>query len=173
MLEPSDLGRMLVSTSPINPSPFEQRGRSDAGVEADGSFVLSDIGDGARLIRMNRLPDGLQLEAVYLEGRDVIDTPLEFVGGQTVSGVTLVLTDHITELTGMVHDDRGDALREFTVIAFPTDERLWQPQSRHIKASRPDQNALYRIRGLPPGKLSPVGGRSGPAGRMVQSPLSR
>ena len=100
---------------------------------------------------MSRLPDGLQLKAVYLDGRDVIDTPRGFAAGQTVSGVTLVLTDQITELAGMVHDDLGDALTEFTVIAFPTDERLWQPQSRHIMASRPDQNAQYRMRGLPPG----------------------
>lgn len=63
----------------------------------------------------------------------------------------LLLTDRITELTEMVHDDRGDALTEFTVIAFATNEALWQPQSRHIMASRPDQNAQYRIRGLPPG----------------------
>ena len=151
MPEPSDLERLLVTTSPLNPTPFEQRGGSDAGVEADGSFVLSDIGGGPRLIRMRRLPDGLQLKVVYLDGRDVIDTPLGFAAGQTVSGVTLVLTDQITELAGTVHDDRGDALTKFTVIAFPTDERLWQPQSRHIMASRPDQNAQYRMRGLPPG----------------------
>ena len=149
--DPSDLERLLVTTSPINPTPFEQRGGSNAGVEPDGSFVLSDIGGGPRLIRMNRLPDGLQLKAVYLEGRDVIDAPRDFAAGQSIAGVTLVLTDQITELAGMVHDDRGDAVTEFTVIAFPTDERLWQPQSRHIMASRPDQNAQYRMRGLPPG----------------------
>ena len=149
--DPSDLERLLVTTSPINPTPFEQRGGSNAGVEPDGSFVLSDIGGGPRLIRMNRLPDGLQLKAVYLEGQDVIDAPRDFAAGQSIAGVTLVLTDQITELAGMVHDDRGDAVTEFTVIAFPTDERLWQPQSRHIMASRPDQNAQYRMRGLPPG----------------------
>ena len=151
MPDPSDLERLLVTTSPLNPTPFAQRGGSDAGVEADGGFVLSDIGGGPRLIRLNRLPDGLQLKAVYLEGRDVIDTPRVFAAGQTISGVTLVLTDQITELAGMVHDEGGDAVTEFTVIAFPTDERLWQPQSRHIMASRPDQNAQYRMRGLPPG----------------------
>ena len=151
MLDPSAFERLLVTTSPLNPTPFEQRSRSDAGVEADGSFVLSDIGGGARLIRMERLPDDLQLKSVFVEGRDVIDTPREFTAGQTISGVTLVITDQITELAGMVHDARGDALTEFTVIAFPTDERLWQPQSRHIMASRPDQNAQYRMRGLPPG----------------------
>ena len=151
MPDPSDLERLLVTTSPLNPTPFEQRGGSDAGVEADGSFVLSDIGDGARLIRIRRLPDGLQLKAVCLEARDVIDASKDFGAGQTISGVTLVLSDQITELTGMVHDERGDALTEFTVIAFPTDDALWQPQSRHIMASRPDQNSQYRIRGLPPG----------------------
>ena len=63
----------------------------------------------------------------------------------------LVLTDQIAELTGTVQDDTGDALTDFTVVAFPSDERLWQPRSRHILASRPDQNAQYRLRGLPPG----------------------
>ena len=150
--DPSDLERLQVTTSPLNPTPFEQRGGAeDADVEEDGRFVLSNIGGGARLIRVGRLPDGLQLKAAYVEGRDVIDTPRDFAGGQTVSGVTLVLTDQITELTGMVHDGAGDALTEFTVIAFPTNDALWQPQSRHIMASRPDQNAQYRIRGLPPG----------------------
>ena len=105
MPDPSDLERLLVTTSPLNPTPFEQRGGSDAGVEADGGFVLSDIGGGPRLIRLNRLPDGLQLKAVYLEGRDVIDTPRAFAAGQTISGVTLVLTDQITELAGRVHDE--------------------------------------------------------------------
>ena len=149
--DPAALERLLVTTSPLNPTPFEQRGGADARVEADGSFVLSDIGTGPRLIRMSRLPNDLQLRHVYVDGRDATDTPLDFGAGQIVSGVTLVLTDQITELTGMVHDDQGDALTEFTVIAFPTDETLWQPQSRHIQASRPDQNAQYRIRGLPPG----------------------
>ena len=91
------------------------------------------------------------MKAVYVEGRDIIDSARNFVAGQTISGVTLVLTDQITELAGLVHDEGGDAVTEFTVIAFSTDERLWQPQSRHIMASRPDQNAQYRMRGLPPG----------------------
>ena len=48
----------------------------------------------------------------------------------------------------MVHDHRGDALTEFTVIAFPTDERLWQPQSRHIMAiGGRNQNACIRFVG--------------------------
>jgi hypothetical protein len=150
MPDPSDLERLRVGTSPLVRTAFEQGGR-DTGVEPDGSFVLSSIGSGSRLIQLSRLPNGLRLKGVYLEGRDVIDTPLDFGAGQIISGVTLLLTDQITELTGIVHDEQGDALTEFTVIAFPTDDALWQPQSRHIMASRPNQNAQYQIRGLPPG----------------------
>ena len=151
MPDSSDLERLLVTTSSLNQLPIGRRVGSQAGVEASGSFVLSDIGDGPRLIRLSRVPDGLQLKAVYAEGRDIIDSARSFVAGQTISGVTLVLTDQITELTGMVRDEGGDAVTEFTVIAFSADERLWQPQSRHIMASRPDQNAQYQMRGLPPG----------------------
>ena len=151
--EPSDLERLRVTTSQLdpNPTPFGRRGEGGVGVEPDASFTLRDIGGGPRLIRMDRLGDDLRLKAVYVDGRDVIDVPREFDAGRVVSGVTLVLTDRVTELTGMVHDDRGNALTAFTVIAFPTDERLWRPQSRHVMASRPDQNAQYRMRGLPPG----------------------
>ena len=99
-----------------------------------------------------RVPDGWMLEAVYLNGQDVIDTPLDFEGTRRVEGVRLVLTDQVTQLSGVVHDGQGTELTDFTVIAFPIDERRWGPGSRHVQASRPDQNARYQIRGLPAGE---------------------
>jgi hypothetical protein len=44
------------------------------------------------------------------------------------------------------------AVTAYTVLAFPADDRLWRPQSRHIMTARPDQNGKYQIRGLPPGE---------------------
>ena len=84
---------------PAQPTGLGQRGRSMQR-SSGWPFVLGDIGGGARLIRVNRLPDDLQLKAVYVEGRNVIDTPRDFAAGQTISGVSLVLTDQVTELTG-------------------------------------------------------------------------
>ena len=46
----------------------------------------------------------------------------------------------------------GTALTDFTVIAFLIDESRWGPKSRHVQASRPDQNARYQIRGSPAGE---------------------
>jgi hypothetical protein len=148
---PPSVERVTITTTPLISSAVGRQGESSARAETDGSFVLSDIGPGPRLIRVTGAPDGWQLEAVHLEGRDVIDTPLEFRGEASIEHVVLLLTDQLTELTGTVQDEAGDALTDFTVVAFPSDERLWQPRSRHILASRPDQNAQYRLRGLPPG----------------------
>ena len=103
-------------------------------------------------VRATGVPDGWMLEAVYLNGQDVIDTPLDFDGTRRVEGVRLVLTDQVTQLSGVVHDGQGTELTDFTVIAFPIDERRWGPWSRYVKAARPDQNARYQIRGLPAGE---------------------
>ena len=114
--------------------------------------MLENVAGGARFVRANGVPDGWMLEAVYLDGQDVIDTPLDFEGTRHVKGVRLVLTDQVTQLSGVVHDGQGTALTDFTVIAFPIDESRWGPASRHVQASRPDQNARYKIRGLPAGE---------------------
>ena len=91
------------------------------------------------------------LKAVYLDGQDVIDTPLEFGDVARVDGFRVVFTDQVTRISGLVQDRAGAPLTDYTVVAFPLDDRLWQAQSRHIKAARPDQNARYEIEGLPPG----------------------
>ena len=147
---PDSASGVRVSAPTLDPSPFG--GNASARVESDGSFEMRNLSDGRRRITSRGAPDGWILKSVYLDGQDVIDTPLDFGGVRRVDGVRLVFTDQVSELSGVVHDGQGGALTEFTVIAFPANEQLWQPQSRYIKASRPDQNARYRIRGLPPGE---------------------
>jgi hypothetical protein len=50
-----------------------------------------------------------------------------------------------------VRDTSGAPITEYTMLAFPVDQQLWRPQSRHIMTTRPDQNGRYQLRGLPPG----------------------
>lgn len=96
-------------------------------------------------------PTRWTLKAVYVDGRDVIDFPVDFPGGGDIANVAIVLTDQVTELSGIVRDGQGQALTDLTVIAFSTDSSHWRPQARQIAAARPDQNGRYQIRGLPPG----------------------
>ena len=122
-----------------------------ARVEQDGSFTLEGVQAGLVWIRA-QTPRGWTLKSAVVGGRDVIDTPVEIRSAQSISGVSLVFTDKLTEVNGTVSDQSGTAMPEFTVLAFPEDSTLWRPQSRQIMTTRPDQNGKYQLRGLPPGE---------------------
>ena len=121
-----------------------------ARVERTGTFKLGGIQAGTHLLRAQGSPRGWTLKSVTSNGRDIIDTPIELRSGQNLAGVTLIFTDRLTEVNGSITDDRGTPITEYTLLAFPQDERLWNPQSRHIMTTRPDQNGKYQLRGLPP-----------------------
>ena len=133
----------LVDQINLGPNPT-------ARVERTGTFKLGGIQAGTHLLRAQGNPRGWTLKSVTSNGRDIIDTPIELRSGQSLAGVTLVFTDRLTEVSGSITDDRGTPITEYTMLAFPQDERLWNPQSRHIMTTRPDQNGKYQLRGLPP-----------------------
>ena len=147
---PSELTRVRVVARAMEDLSF--LGDPETRVSDDGTFELVNVPDGGRWLRASRLPTGWMLKAVYLDGQDVIDTPLDFGGISRVDNLQFVLSDQVTHLSGSVRDQEDAPLTAFTVIAFPSDERHWQPQSRYIAASRPDQNATYQIEGLPSGE---------------------
>jgi hypothetical protein len=134
----------LVDQVDLGPNPT-------ARVDRTGSFKLSGVQAGSHLFRAQGSPRGWMLKSALVNGRDVIDTPFELRSGQQLTDVTLVFTDKLTEVNGTIADDRGTPVTEYTLLAFPEDEQLWNPQSRHIMTTRPDQNGRYQLRGLPPG----------------------
>jgi protocatechuate 3,4-dioxygenase beta subunit len=119
-------------------------------VEDDWTFQIDGL-VGKRLIRLAGLPAGWSLKSVHFEGADITDTPIEFSGTETVEGIEVVITQKTTDVSGAVTDDRGRAVKEFSVIVFSTDEGRWLlPNSRFVRMSRPDQSGLFKIPGLPP-----------------------
>ena len=146
---PFTLSRVRVTASTVDDAPCSSTPRHGSPMTL--RFELVNVSNGRRLLRTRNVPPGWMLKAVYLDGQDVIDTPLDFGGVARIDDVQLVLTDQITRLTGSGRDPQDAPLKEFTVGAFPADDRHWQPQSRYVKAARPDQNASYQIEGLPRG----------------------
>lgn len=118
----------------------------------DGSFSIPDLPPGSRMVRVSGLPQSWTLKAVYLDGRDMTDDMIDLKPSETAGRLTILLTDKATTLTGAVVDENGQALTDYTVIAFPADSNLWRPMSRFIQAGRPDKDGTYTIRGLPPGE---------------------
>ena len=124
-------------------------GTRPARVGADGTFTLTNL-FGPRLIRINGLPQEWMLEAVIVAGSDVTDRPVDFQPNQTIEDAQIVLTDRVTEVAGTVSDRDGKPSRDFTVVVFPEDETKWVSPSRYVRSARPDQQGLFKVRGLPP-----------------------
>ncbi len=126
-------------------------GALPAVVQEDGAFELRGLA-GRVLVRPVGLPEGWSLKAVEYAGQDITDTPIEFKSTEEATGVRLVLSALSTTVTGVVTNDRGQPVTEYTVVLFAADSTRWTPPSRFIAVGRPDQEGRYKVTGLPPGE---------------------
>ena len=113
----------------------------------DWTFTLLNIVD--PIVIRTSSPQGWMLKAVFLNGQDITDTPMEFPPGQPAGGIQVVMTKKIASVSGAVTDARGSPALDATVVVFPANEKLWTYQSRFIRAARPDQDGRYRVAALP------------------------
>jgi hypothetical protein len=151
-----------IQTSAPNPADvrivapsFEQGSigpNPTARADKNGAFTLEGVPAGTHLLRANGVPRGWTLKSVTAGGQDVTDTPLSLRPGQKLTGVVLLFTDRLTQISGTATTSDGAPATGVTVLAFPTDQTLWRPQARQIMTTRPDQNGSYQLRGLPPGE---------------------
>ena len=61
-----------------------------------------------------------------------------------------MLTALSTEITGGVSDDRGQPVKDYTVVVFAEDSAKWTPQTRFIAVGRPNQDGRFSVKDLPP-----------------------
>jgi len=95
-----------------------------AQVREDGTFTMTGL-FGDRVLRVSGQPATWMLKAVYLNGRDITDTPLSFEGNEKIAGVQIVLTDRVTHVTVTVNDERGQPAEIAYVLVFPDDPARW------------------------------------------------
>ena len=144
---PSDPTQIRITAPPADQGQFAA---SAGRVDKDGQFVFDGVPTGSRFVRASGAPRGWSLKSVLVGGREVIDAPIDVRPGETIKNVSLVFTDSQTQISGIVTNDRGAPVTDYTVLAFPIDQTFWRPQSRYIMTTRPDQNGTFQMRGLPP-----------------------
>jgi hypothetical protein len=120
-------------------------------VNQDTTFELRGV-SGPHMIRVQNVPAGWALKSVTLDGADITDVPYEFRSGHNVTGLIVTLSDRLSEITGTVHDGRGQQVADYVLIAFPEDSKLLGAQSRFVQTTRPNQNGTFSLKGLPPGR---------------------
>lgn len=134
---------------PMGPGGFSAR------VAADGTFELRGL-SGPSMFRLGNPPPGWTLKSVRLDGQDVTDTPHEFKGSETLSGLEIELSDTPTRINGTVTNSQNQPIKDYAVVVFSDDSQRWIRQSRFVRAGRPDQDGRFLMTGLPPGRYLAV-----------------
>jgi hypothetical protein len=142
--------QISIFATPAEPGSMMMGGPGQNRINDDFSFELSGLSD-RRIIRANAPPTlGWFLKAVMLDGQDVTDSGVEFTPGRSYDGLQVILTRQITDLSGLVTDERQKPVLDATVVIFPANKELWTFNSRFVRSARPDTNGRYNVRGLPP-----------------------
>jgi len=149
--EPPDLGRIRVQLTPAGTSAIENTMAPPAAVYNAGRFTLRGVMPGRYRIAATGLPGGWNLKSAVFGDTDVLDTPLEVKPGDDLAGGILTFTRRATELSGMLQDQSGKPISDYTIVVFPPDRRYWTPMSRRIQAMRPATDGRFSFKNLPPG----------------------
>ncbi len=146
-----DRTRLRVNLSPIySPTDWEM-GPVNMTPDATGAFTASNVLPALYRVQVVGLPAGWTLDSATFEEKDAADLHLPLDGSRDVVGGTIHVTSRRAEVTGSVASAAGAPVADYTVILFPSDNRLWLPQSRRIQLSQPGRDGRYAFRGLPAG----------------------
>jgi hypothetical protein len=123
-------------------------------IQDDGTFTVQNVFGRARF--QVTLPEGWMVKSIRHEERDIMDAALELKHGDQVQGVEILITNRITEVNGQVVDQKNVPVGEATVLLFPVDANRWYENSRAVRATRPDQQGRWQLKGLPAGEYLAV-----------------
>jgi hypothetical protein len=116
----------------------------------DFTFELKTRPGKKRIQLVGQAP-GWSIRAVRYRGQDITDSGFEFRANENVTDLEVELTNRETTLSGLVNNDRGAAVKDYSVIVFPRDREKWSDGMRYLRTSRPDQDGRFKVSGLPPG----------------------
>lgn len=143
-LRPEDRNNILIGVPPTT-------------VDASGTFTIVGIAPGK--YRMTATvpgatpTSGWQLRSALVDGRDVVDIPIEITPGQNLTGAVLTFTDQMAELSGRLIDAAGRPAPGLTVLLFPTDRAQWVIGSRRMpQPILPSNDGRFRATNLPAGE---------------------
>jgi len=118
------------------------------------------------------------MKGIVYDGKDILDQPITFSGGERMRDVEIVMTDKPTELALHVTDDQGAPTRDYVALAFSTDKTRWTTitgGSRYTRPFVPPPDVPAQAQGFAgpglAGPNQPAGGA--PAGAFVNNASRR
>ena len=118
-------------------------------VERDGTFVAKDLLPGIYQFRTDVVGHrDWRLTSAALDGRELLDYPLELLDVPPSAPIRFVVSNVQTEIAGHVATSNSEGL---SVVIFAQDPRLRQAGTRRLAVSQVATDGSYTVRGLPPG----------------------
>ena len=151
---PENMELVRLNLAPVRSGSGSQMapnvGGSATNVRSDGTFRMSGVMPGTYSLISTFA--GWWLRSVVVNGRDILDAPLEVDGSATDTIEALVtFTDRHSELHGTLSTASGQPASEFTVVVYPVDQEFWRPGARRIRSVRPASDGAFSVMDLPAG----------------------
>jgi protocatechuate 3,4-dioxygenase beta subunit len=138
----------LATAFRLNGAP---RTSASALVETNGTFRIRGLLPGRYTLEA-QIPNaaGWSMRSVVAAGIDWLDAPL-VIDENNPPPAIVTFSNARTELSGTLIDHAGQAVADIVVVALPADRALWWPDSRRLRATRPDTRGHFAFQNLPPG----------------------
>jgi len=156
---PANLGTVRVSLTANNDFGSSAAGTTRMGnfsvpaavVQSDGRFEIGGIMPD--LYKLSNLPPpaGWTARQFIVNGRDILDVPLDVAAGPNITGAVLTFSDRHTVLSGTLVTGAGQRAPAYFIAVFPADRALWRPRARRIQSVRAGTDGRWIVRDLPAG----------------------
>src|SRR6185295_10078471 len=127
-------------------------GGATARVKGSAPFELTEL-LGPRQIRVRPgTPAGWFVAAVVHNGRNIVDEVIDFKGGETLTGVQIVVSDRGGSVHGSAVDAAGRPLADYFVMIVPEEAGPLARLRRLARAGRSNQKGAFTFETLAPGR---------------------
>jgi hypothetical protein len=113
--------------------------------------LISGLLPGTYTISSPLADAGWWLRSVVIDGRDVLDFPLDLGAAGDVGDAVATFTDRRPELSGTLRSAAHVPAPEYFVVVFSADRTHWRLASRRVQFTRPGTDGRFIVRDLPAG----------------------